>query len=81
MDGDLGNMVRGLAEQTGFYCLEKGYDLGFRQITARTKPRKRSLAVGGGRRQDPSPVRRGRPTDHVLDVRGTEALDDRSILT
>ncbi len=38
MDGDLGNMLRGLAEQIGFYCLDKGYDHGFRQITTRTKP-------------------------------------------
>ena len=38
MDGDLGNMLRGVAEQIGFYCLDKGYDHGFRQITTRTKP-------------------------------------------
>jgi tripartite ATP-independent transporter DctP family solute receptor len=38
MDGDLGNLLRGLAEQIGFYCLDKGYDHGFRQITTRTKP-------------------------------------------
>jgi len=38
MDGDLGNMLRGAAEQIGLYCLEKGYDHGFRQITTRTKP-------------------------------------------
>ena len=38
MDGDLGNMLRGAAEQIGFYCLDKGYDHGFRQITTRTKP-------------------------------------------
>jgi tripartite ATP-independent transporter DctP family solute receptor len=38
MDGDLGNMLRGLAEQIGVYCLDKGYDHGFRQITTRTKP-------------------------------------------
>ena len=38
MDGDLGNMLRAAAEQIGFYCLDKGYDHGFRQITTRTKP-------------------------------------------
>jgi TRAP-type transport system periplasmic protein len=38
MDGDLGAMLRGAAEQIGFYCLDKGYDHGFRQITTRTKP-------------------------------------------
>jgi TRAP-type transport system periplasmic protein len=38
MDGELGNMMRGAAEQIGIYCLEKGYDHGFRQITTRTKP-------------------------------------------
>jgi TRAP-type transport system periplasmic protein len=38
MDGDLGNMLRGAAEQIGFYCMDKPYDHGFRQITTRTKP-------------------------------------------
>jgi TRAP-type transport system periplasmic protein len=38
MDGDLGNFLRGAAEQIGFYCLDKGYDHGFRQITTRNKP-------------------------------------------
>ena len=38
MDGDLGDMLRGIAEQIGLYCLDKGYDHGFRQITTRTKP-------------------------------------------
>jgi tripartite ATP-independent transporter DctP family solute receptor len=38
MDGDLGNMLRGAAEQIGFYCLERSYDHGFRQVTTRTKP-------------------------------------------
>ena len=33
-----GNMLRAAAEQIGFYCLDKGYDHGFRQITTRTKP-------------------------------------------
>jgi len=38
MDGDLGKMLRDASEKIGFYCLEKGYDHGFRQITTRTKP-------------------------------------------
>ena len=38
MDGDLGKMLRGVAEGIGFYCLDKGWDHGFRQITTRTKP-------------------------------------------
>jgi tripartite ATP-independent transporter DctP family solute receptor len=38
MDGELGGMMRGAAEQIGIYCLDKGYDHGFRQITTRTKP-------------------------------------------
>jgi tripartite ATP-independent transporter DctP family solute receptor len=38
MDGDLGNLLRGVAEQIGLYCLDKGYDHGFRQITTRSKP-------------------------------------------
>ncbi len=38
MDGDLGAMLRGIAEQMGLHCLEKGSDHGFRQITTRTKP-------------------------------------------
>jgi tripartite ATP-independent transporter DctP family solute receptor len=38
MDGDLGNLLRSVAEQIGLYCLDKGYDHGFRQITTRTKP-------------------------------------------
>jgi tripartite ATP-independent transporter DctP family solute receptor len=38
MDGDLGKMLRGVAEQIGLYCLEKGWDHGFRQVTTRTKP-------------------------------------------
>jgi tripartite ATP-independent transporter DctP family solute receptor len=37
MDGDLGNMLRGVAEKIGLYCLDKGYDHGFRQITSRTR--------------------------------------------
>jgi len=38
MDGELGNMLRDVAGQIGLYCLDKGYDHGFRQITTRTKP-------------------------------------------
>jgi tripartite ATP-independent transporter DctP family solute receptor len=38
MDGELGGMLRGAAEQIGLYCLDKGYDHGYRQITTRTKP-------------------------------------------
>src|SRR5450631_4918027 len=38
MDGDLGKMLRGVAEGIGLYCLDKGWDHGFRQITTRTKP-------------------------------------------
>jgi TRAP-type transport system periplasmic protein len=38
MDGELGAMLRGVSEQIGLYCLDKGYDHGFRQITTRTKP-------------------------------------------
>src|ERR1700749_205475 len=37
MDGDFGNMLRAAAEEIGLYCLDKGYDHGFRQITTRTK--------------------------------------------
>jgi tripartite ATP-independent transporter DctP family solute receptor len=38
MDGDLGAMLRDAAAAMGLYCLDKGYDHGFRQITTRTKP-------------------------------------------
>jgi tripartite ATP-independent transporter DctP family solute receptor len=38
MDGDLGKMLRDVSEKIGFYCLDKGWDHGFRQITTRTKP-------------------------------------------
>jgi tripartite ATP-independent transporter DctP family solute receptor len=38
MDGDLGKMLRDVAEGIGFYCLDKGYDHGFRQVTTRTRP-------------------------------------------
>jgi TRAP-type C4-dicarboxylate transport system substrate-binding protein len=31
-------MLRGIAEDIGFHCMDKGYDHGFRQITTRTKP-------------------------------------------
>ena len=37
MDGELGSYLRGLSEKIGLYCLDKGYDHGFRQITTRTK--------------------------------------------
>lgn len=38
MDGELGDLLREVAEGLGFHCLEKGYDHGFRQVTTRTKP-------------------------------------------
>jgi TRAP-type transport system periplasmic protein len=38
MDGDLGNLLRSSAEAIGLYCLDKGFDHGFRQVTTRTKP-------------------------------------------
>ncbi len=38
MDGEFGNYLRAAAEEIGLYCLDKGYDHGFRQITTRTKP-------------------------------------------
>jgi tripartite ATP-independent transporter DctP family solute receptor len=38
MDGDLGKMLRDTAEKIGLYCLDKGWDHGFRQITTRNKP-------------------------------------------
>jgi tripartite ATP-independent transporter DctP family solute receptor len=38
MDGDLGKLLRDAAEKIGIYCLDKGYDHGFRQITTRSKP-------------------------------------------
>jgi TRAP-type transport system periplasmic protein len=38
MDGELGNYVRGLAEGLGLYCIEKSFNHGFRQITARNRP-------------------------------------------
>jgi len=38
MDGDLGKLLRDAAEKIGLYCLDKGWDHGFRQITTRTKP-------------------------------------------
>ena len=37
MDGEFGNYLRAAAEEIGLYCLDKGYDHGFRQITTRTK--------------------------------------------
>jgi tripartite ATP-independent transporter DctP family solute receptor len=38
MDGDLGKMLRDVAEGIGLFCLDKGWDHGFRQITTRNKP-------------------------------------------
>jgi tripartite ATP-independent transporter DctP family solute receptor len=38
MDGDFGNMLRAAAEEIGLYCMDKGYDHGYRQITTRNKP-------------------------------------------
>lgn len=38
MDGDLGKLLRSAAADLGIYCLETGYDHGFRQITAKSKP-------------------------------------------
>jgi tripartite ATP-independent transporter DctP family solute receptor len=38
MDGEFGNYLRAAAEEIGLYCLDKGYDHGFRQITTRSKP-------------------------------------------
>ena len=38
MDGEFGNFLRAASEEIGLYCLDKGYDHGFRQITTRTKP-------------------------------------------
>ena len=38
MDGDLGAFLRDAAEKIGLFCLDKGYDHGFRQITTRNKP-------------------------------------------
>jgi TRAP-type transport system periplasmic protein len=38
MDGDLGKLLRDTAEGIGIYCLDKGWDHGFRQITTRNKP-------------------------------------------
>jgi tripartite ATP-independent transporter DctP family solute receptor len=38
VDGELGDMIRGAAEQIGLHCLGTAYDHGYRQITTRTKP-------------------------------------------
>jgi TRAP-type transport system periplasmic protein len=38
LDGDLGNYLRGIAEQMGLHCVHHCYDHGFREITTRTKP-------------------------------------------
>ncbi len=38
MDGELGNHLRGIADQIGLHCVHNCYDHGFREITTRTKP-------------------------------------------
>ena len=38
MDGELGDYLRGIAEQIGLHCVHKCFDHGFREITTRTKP-------------------------------------------
>jgi tripartite ATP-independent transporter DctP family solute receptor len=38
MDGELGDHLRGIAEQIGFHTVHNCYDHGFREITSRTKP-------------------------------------------
>ena len=38
MDGELGNYLRGIADQIGFHVVHNCYDHGFREITSRTKP-------------------------------------------
>ncbi|MFL5268875.1 MAG: TRAP transporter substrate-binding protein [Stellaceae bacterium] len=38
MDGELGDYLRGIAEQIGFHVVHNCYDHGFREITTRTKP-------------------------------------------
>jgi hypothetical protein len=38
MDGDLGKMLRGMAEEIGIYCMDKCVDDGSRQIISRNKP-------------------------------------------
>jgi tripartite ATP-independent transporter DctP family solute receptor len=38
MDGELGRYIRGLTEQIGFFCMDKCFDHGFREITSRHKP-------------------------------------------
>lgn len=38
MDGDLGQFLRGLADDMGVHALDRPYDHGYRDITTRTKP-------------------------------------------
>jgi tripartite ATP-independent transporter DctP family solute receptor len=38
MDGELGDHLRGIAEQIGFHVVHNCYDHGFREITTRAKP-------------------------------------------
>jgi tripartite ATP-independent transporter DctP family solute receptor len=47
MDGELGNHLRGLAEQIGFHVVHNCYDHGFREITTRTKPIERPEDLKG----------------------------------
>ncbi len=38
VDGELGDYLRGIADQIGFHVVHNCYDHGFRQITSRSKP-------------------------------------------
>jgi TRAP-type transport system periplasmic protein len=38
MDGEFGDMLRAAAEQIGLYCMNRGYDHGFRQIRSPRVP-------------------------------------------
>jgi TRAP-type transport system periplasmic protein len=49
MDGDLGNYLRGIAEQIGFHVVHNCYDHGFREITTRTKPIETPADLKGSR--------------------------------
>jgi len=49
MDGDLGNHLRGIAEQIGFHVVHNCYDHGFREITTRTKPIEKPEDLKGSR--------------------------------
>ena len=54
MDGELGNHLRGIADQIGLHCVHNCYDHGFREITTRTKPIKTPDDLKG--LQDPAAV-------------------------